>query len=89
MHETAGVALIVASCGGSIVTALVLRTRAPAGIVAVVLAMCGVALATGGLFLLDRVSRTEWIVTVVLLAMLVPAHVRVVLGPFGPRPERS
>ena len=34
----------------------------------------------------DHVSTTNWVLTLVLLSFLVPAHARIVLGPFGPPP---
>jgi hypothetical protein len=91
MHRAVGIALIV---GGSLVGlafAFPLRRKAPAVVVAVVLALCGLALGAGALLVLQHVSATNWTITLVLMTILVPAHVRVVLGPFGvggdePRP---
>jgi hypothetical protein len=84
MHDGVGIALIVAATAVALVTAFLLRTRAPAPVVAVVLAACGLALGIGTSLVQDHVSTTNWTVTVVLLTILVPAHVRVVLGRFGP-----
>jgi hypothetical protein len=84
MHDGVGIALIVAGAVVALATAFLLRTRVPAFLVAVVLAVCGVALGVGVLLVQDHVSTANWILTVALLAFLVPAHVRVVLGRFGP-----
>ena len=86
MHDGAGVALIVAGGAIGLVTALLLRTRAPAIVIAGVLTGCGLALGAGALLVQDHVSTTNWVLTLALIAFLVPAHVRIVLGPFGPRP---
>ena len=67
------------------ITAFMLRTRLPGPIVALVLLACGVALGVGGLTVQDEVSTTEWVLAPLAMAALAPVHVRVVLGPFGPR----
>ena len=85
MHAGVGIGLLVGGAVAALVTAFVLRARAPAPVVTTVLVGCGVALAAGALLVQRHVSRTNWILTVVLLAFLVPAHVRVVLGRFGRR----
>ena len=94
MHRAVGIALIVAGSLVGLAFAFVARRRAPAVLVAAVLALCGLALGAGALLVLHHVSVTNWTVTLVLMAILVPAHVRVVLGPFGaggdePRPTQS
>ena len=90
MHDGAGVALIVAGAVVALPAALLFRTRAPAPVVAAILLLCGVALGTGALLVQDHVSTTNAVVTMVLVTALVPAHVRVVLGPFGPpRPPEA
>lgn len=65
-------------------TAFSLRTRLPAGVVVVVLAAVGAALGWGGMLLRPDPSTSEAVAAIVLLAVLVPAHVRIVLGRFGP-----
>ena len=80
-----GIALIVCGAAAGLLVALVLRTRAPAALVAVVLVASGVATGAGALLVQDHVSTTNWTLTLLLLSFLVPAHVRVVLGPFGRR----
>jgi SHS2 domain-containing protein len=56
----------------------------PAAVVGIVLLGSGVALGIGALTVQDEVSTTEWVVVPLLMSVLAPAHVRVVLGPFGP-----
>ena len=86
MHDGAGTALIVAGGAVALAIAFFLRTRAPALLVAAVLTACGVAIGAGALLVQDHVSTTNWVLTLVLLSFLVPAHARIVLGPFGPPP---
>ena len=79
-------ALIVAA--GVLVAAgvaLFLRRRLPSVAVASLLAVSGAAVGWGGMLLQPDPSPAEVAVTIGALALLVPAHVRVVLGPFGPR----
>jgi len=83
MHTGVGIALIVAGSLVGLAFAFAVRRRAPAAVVAAVLALCGLALGAGALLVLHHVSVTNWTVTLVLMAVLVPAHVRVMLGPFG------
>jgi hypothetical protein len=85
MHDGVGIALIVCGAMAALTTALGLRTRAAAPVVAVVLVASGLALAAGALLVQDHVSTTNWVLTLLLLSFLVPAHVRIVLGPFGRR----
>jgi hypothetical protein len=65
-------------------TAFFLRTRLPSLAVLAILAVCGVGIAWGGTRLRPDPSALEVAVTAAVLAVLVPFHVRVVLGPFGP-----
>jgi hypothetical protein len=83
MHDAVGIALIVAGTMVALATAFGLRTRAPAPLVAVVLIASALAIGAGTLLVQHHVSTTNWVVTLLLMAFLVPAHVRVVLGPFG------
>ena len=77
---------IVASAAAvALVTAFLLRTRIPAPLVTVALAVAGGALGWGGMLMRPDPSLGEFLAAVVLLAVLVPAHVRIVLGRFGPR----
>lgn len=80
-----GAWLIVAAVVAGLFTAFVLRTRAPAPLVAGILAAVGGAVGWGGLLLQDDPSPLEVWLTIGALVFLVPAHVRIVLGPFGRR----
>jgi hypothetical protein len=84
MHVGAGVALIAVGAAVALPTAFLVRTRAPAALVAAILTLCGLALGAGALLVQDHVSTTNWVLTLLLVGFLVPAHVRIVLGPFGP-----
>ena len=82
---SAGAWVVVASVAVGLVMAFVLRNLLPAMVVALVLAACGAGIAWGGMLLRPDPSAGEVVAAVVVLAALVPAHVRIVLGPFGPR----
>ncbi|MGH2676679.1 MAG: hypothetical protein ACRDH1_14850 [Actinomycetota bacterium] len=76
--------LIAASVAIALVTAFFLRTRAPAWVVAELLALAGVGIGAGGMLYQPGPSIGEFAAAVVALAILVPLHARIVLGPFGP-----
>lgn len=80
-----GESLIVAGAAGALVTAFLLRTRMAAALVAAVLTVAGAALGWGGMLLQPDPSTGEFVVAVAALAFLIPAHARIVLGPFGPQ----
>ena len=84
MHEGVGIALIAGGAAVAVASAFGLRTRAPAGVTAAILAASGAALGVGASLVQRHVSTTNWILTVTLLTILVPAHVWIVLGRFGP-----
>lgn len=71
------------------VTAFVLRTRAPGWAVAALLAGSGAALGWGGMLLRADPETEEIAFGVAAMSVLVPLHVRIVLGPFGPRRRRG
>jgi hypothetical protein len=79
-----GWAIVAASAAVAVITGFALRTRLPAVAVSVVLAGAGAGLGWGGMLLQVDPSTGEVILTVALMAALVPAHVRIVLGRFGP-----
>lgn len=81
-----GVAVTAASAVVALLAAFILRRRLPATSVVAVLVVCGAGLGWGGMLLQDDPSIGELAAAVILLAALVPAHVRIVLGPFGRRP---
>ena len=76
---------MVVAAAVALATALLGRTRLPASAVTAVLAACGAAVGWGAMLLQDDPSTGELVAAVALLAILFPAHVRIVLGPFGPR----
>jgi hypothetical protein len=82
---SAGAWIVVASVAVGLVLAFVLRNLLPAMVVALALAVCGAGIAWGGMLLRPAPPAGEVVAAVVVLAALVPAHVRIVLGPFGPR----
>jgi hypothetical protein len=83
MSDGAGVALIVGGTAGVAVTGFLLRRRLPGAVVFVLVAACSVALTAGALIVQDHTTTTDWVVAVAAMALLGPAHVRFLLGPFG------
>lgn len=85
--------LVAIAAAVALITAFVLRTRLPVPLTFAILALCGAGVATGGMLLLDDPSAGEFVAAVVTTAVLVPLHVRLVLGPLGPsgrgRPGRA
>ena len=79
-----GAVIVAAGALLAVVTAF-LRRRMPGLVVGAVLALAGAAIGWGGMLLRPDPSTWEIVVAVLALAFLVPAHVRIVLGPFGPR----
>jgi hypothetical protein len=80
-----GVVLIVVGALGVVVCGFRLRTKLPAPVVFVLIAGFSVLLTAGALVVQDRTTTADWIVALTAMALLGPAHVRVLLGPFGPR----
>ena len=76
--------VIVSSVALMVLTAFVLRTRVPAAVGVLLLAVAGGAFAWGVLLLQPDPSVGEAVAAVALLAVLTPAHIRIVLGPYGP-----
>lgn len=80
----AGVGFVVSGAVVALVTSFVLRARIPAPAVAVILVAAGAAIGWGGMRLQADPSGLQTAFAVLALAVLVPLHVRVVFGPFGP-----
>lgn len=76
----AGAAAIVA-----LVSAFVLRPRLSAVVTVPLLVAASAALAWGGMLLQEDPSAMEWALAVGVMAVMGPLHVRIVLGPYGPR----
>jgi len=79
-----GAWVAAASAGVAVLLAIPLRRSLPAPLIALALALAGAALAVGGMLVRTNPSTGEVAFAALLLAVLVPAHVRIVLGPFGP-----
>jgi 4-hydroxybenzoate polyprenyltransferase len=78
-----GVAMIVLGVGGVVVVGFALRRRLPGPVVFVLLSGFSVALAAGALAVQDHTTTTDWVVALVAMGLLGPAHVRFLLGAFG------
>jgi hypothetical protein len=83
VHTVLGVTLIVGASVALVAAAFVLHPRAPGAVTAGVAVVAGVALASGALLVQPRASSADWAVALGAMALLAPAHVRVVFGPFG------
>ena len=81
---TGGAWVVIGSVVLGLATAFVLRTRLPGALVGGLLVVAGAGIAWGGMLLRPDPPVGEVAAAVVVLAALVPAHVRIVLGPFGP-----
>ncbi|MDP9340983.1 MAG: hypothetical protein M3Q23_02505 [Actinomycetota bacterium] len=88
MSDGTGVALIAA--GGLLVLAVafVLRRRLPGRAVFGLAAAASLAIGAGSLLVQSNVSAAEWALTLAAMFLLGPAHIRVVMGPFGPPRHR-
>jgi uncharacterized membrane protein len=83
--EFVGAWIVTGSAVVAVAVAFLGRTRLPWPVVTVLLAIGGAGLGLGGMIIRGAASLPEVVAAIVLLAVLVPAHVRIVLGPFGPR----
>ena len=81
----AGAWIVAGAAGLGSLTGFFLRTRLAPGAVAGLLVLAGAGLGWGGMLLQPDPNGGEFVGAVLLLAVMVPVHVRVVLGPFGPR----
>ena len=81
--------LVAISAAVALITAFLLRTRLPAQAVAGLLATAGAGIGWGGMLLQEAPSTGEFVAAVAALTLLAPAHVRIVLGPFGPSRRRA
>lgn len=81
----AGLSLVIAAAAAAVLTAFLLRPRAPAPLSIPLMTAASAALAYGGMLLREDPSTPEVVLAVLAMAVLGPAHVRIVLGPYGPR----
>jgi hypothetical protein len=79
-----GVGLVVLGAVTALVMSFSFRTVLPAPAVAALLAGAGAAIGWGGMLLQADPSGPQAGFAIIALALLVPVHVRVVFGPFGP-----
>ncbi len=77
--------LAAASAAVAVTTAFVLRRRVSRGVGLGILALSGAGLGWAGMLIQPKPSAGEVAAAIGLLAILVPAHARIVLGPFGSR----
>jgi len=69
----------------ALLVTFVLRTRLPAAVTIPLMVAASAALAWGGMLLHEGTSRFEVVLAVAAMAVMGPLHVRIVLGPYGPR----
>jgi hypothetical protein len=81
----AGAWLVASFAAIALIAAFFLRTRVPSPVVTLALAASGAGLGWGAMLLQTEPSSAEFVAAVLILALLVPVHVRVVFGPFGRR----
>ncbi len=75
---------LLASAALVLWTTFELRTRLPVRLVTTLLAIGGAGVGFGGLLFVQDVGITSWVVAPAALAVLVPAHVRVLFAGEGP-----
>jgi hypothetical protein len=85
VHPGGGAASIAAGvvCGSFIL--FVLWPRVPAALGLALTAVCGAAIAAGGLLLQEDAGMGDWILAVAVLSSLAALHSRLVFGPPGAR----
>jgi len=83
VHRTLGIALIVASTALLLALGFPLRRRVPVAVGMAGAALAGAGLAAGSLLVQPHASAADWLVAVPAMALLAPAHIRIVLGRFG------
>ena len=82
--SAAGVALVAAGAAIALVAGAVLRTKLPAPLVLLMLVVGSVIVGAGALLLLDQEPDvTNVVVTLLIMAVAGPFHLRVVFGPLG------
>ena len=75
--------LVLGGAAVGLAVALFLRTRMPRAAVVGLVAMAGAALGAGGLLIEGDPAPLDWALTPSLLALSLPVHARIALGPLG------
>jgi hypothetical protein len=88
VHTGLGVGLILGGAAVLLAVAFGLRGRAGAPVCIALGVLGGGILAAGALLVQRHASPGDWIVAVGALALLMPVHMRVLLGPFGLKDSR-
>jgi len=85
VHPGGGAASIAAGVACGSLTLFVLWPRLPAVAGLLFTAVCGAAIAAGGLLLQDHAGVGDWILAVTVLSSLAALHSRLLFGPPGAR----
>lgn len=85
MHPGGGEALIAAGVVCGLFTVFVLWPRLHAVVGLTLTAVCGAAIAAGGLLLQENPGKGDWALAIAVLATLAPVHSRLVFGQSGAR----
>jgi hypothetical protein len=85
VHPGGGEALIAAGVVCGLFIVFVLWPRLPSAVGLTLSAVCGAAIAAGGLLLQDDPGKGDWVLAIAVLATLAPVHNRLVFGQPGAR----
>lgn len=80
----AGIALIVAASAVGAFIVFALWRRIPPVLAFASMTACGMAIGTGALLVQEDVGAASWVVTLIVLGIIAPVHMRLVFGPPGP-----
>lgn len=80
-----GAWVAAAAAAVALLDTFVLRERLPPAVTIPLMVAASAALAWGGMLLQDDPSAFEVVLAVAAMAVMGPLHVRIVLGPYGPR----
>lgn len=80
-----GAWVAAAAAAVALLVTFVLRTRLPAPVTIPLMVAASSALAWGGMLLQGDPPAYEVVLAVVAMAVMGPLHVRIVIGPYGPR----
>jgi hypothetical protein len=84
VRTTAGIAAIVAGAVLGLVVTLALRSRWSGRATSLALAISGGLLGIGAIAVQDGASAAEWVLAPLILAALLPVHVRLLYRGKGP-----